>query len=218
MEKQLPGIVKLTVTDGIERLFPVIPDPELGIRRVQSQSFGREPGKFLHGMTHGKSLQCILVALVPAILIFIGIIQANRLGFPCLTLETQRINVITHVIHEEQIPFQLHRLLVMPDSPTIIPYHEIQACDLQVKSGLILQILFFFKSRFILRHRFIKLLSNKITVSPSLHPSQLSFMRLDWNCPVHQEKEHGNRQENVYLLFSHFQQHFICNTSGIYCM
>ena len=169
-------------------------------------------------MTHGKSLQCILVALVPAILIFISIIQANRLGFPCLTLETQRINVITHVIHEEQIPFQLHRLLVMPDSPTIIPYHEIQACDLQVKSGLILQILFFFKSRFILRHRFIKLLSNKITVSPSLHPSQLSFMRLDWNCPVHQEKEHGNRQENVYLLFSHFQQHFICNTSGIYCM
>ena len=169
-------------------------------------------------MAHGKCLQCILVTLVPAILIFIGIVQANCLGFPYLTLKTQCINVITHVIHEEQIPFQLHRLLVMSDSPTIIPYHEIQARNLQVKSGLILHILFFFKSRFILHHRFIKLLPYKITVSPSFHPSQLTFLRLHRNRSIHQEKKHGNRQENLYLLFSHFQQHFICNTSGIYCM
>ena len=101
MEKQLSGIVKLTVTNGIERLFPVISNPELGIRRVQRQPFGRESGEFLHGMTHGKSLQCILVALIPAILISISIIQTDRLGFPCLTLKTQRVYVITHVIHEE---------------------------------------------------------------------------------------------------------------------
>ena len=59
-------------------------------------------------------------------------------------------------------------------------------------------------SRFILSHRFIKFLPDKITVCPPFYPPYLPLLRNGRHSPSHQKKECGSRQENLYLLLSHF--------------